>query len=593
MRRKWQTFMALTTAAALVFTGCGSGGGDSQEASGQKGDSGVSDDPESLNFTWLLDDGVESIYYESYNDNPVVKYWQNMEWDADGDGTGKKISVTFNAPPAGAQSDNFNTLLGTGEYPEIIAMSYSSQNAQSLYEDNIVLDLTEYVEKYMPNYKAWIEEHPDKAAYMTNDGKYLMLYTVADVPEEPWGGFMYRRDWLVKYGKNPDTGASFTGGWNADKTEWTDDVVFPSGGSDPVYISDWEWMLGILNDALAGEGITDGYVFQQYAHGFLGSGDLNSGFGSPMCNYMDTNDTVMNGSASEGARAYMQCMNHWYEEGWINTNFEENVNDVFFMVDTAATYSGKVGCWYGLLSQIGNAMAGEGLEDICVYGAAQPINDLYGSDSCKGVTPSCFFQADIVSSGICITEKAKDKDLATLCTALDYLYGTEGGLLRTYGFSDEQQAEVQDAFYNENGFEKGVYTVSEENGEKVYHIDPNRDAKNMAVPLNGIRLVGTSINDNAEWGRDSVTQHSVDEMKKYVASAQIGSTLVNQLNSDQSAEVATISSNLTTYMAQAVPNFIIGRNDIDDDTQWQEYCDDIAEYGVAEWTGYLNGIIGK
>lgn len=581
MRRRWQVLMALTAATTFIFTGCGTG--DSK--------AGSDDNPESLEFTWLLDDGVESIYYESYNENPVANYWQDMEWDAEGDGSAKKISVTFNTPPAGTQSDNFNTLLGTGEYPEIMAMSYSSQNAASLYEDGIVLDMTEYVEKYMPNYKAWMDANPEKAKFMTNDGKYLMLYTLADIPEDPWGGFMYRRDWIVKYGENPETGEAFTGGWNEDMTAWTDDVVFPSGGTDPVYISDWEWMLGIFNEAIETEGIDGGYAFQQYCAGYLGSGDLNGSFGVPMSNYLDEDGVIQNGDASESARAYMECMNHWYEEGWMNTNFEENVNDVFFMVDTAATYSGKVGCWYGLISQLGSAMAGEGTEDICVYGAAQPINDIYGSDECKGKEPTCFFQTDIVSSGICITDKAKDKDLATLCTALDYLYSEEGGLLRTYGFTEEQQAEVQNEFYNENGFEKGVYSVSEENGEKIYHIDPNRDINNMAVPLNGVRLVGLAVNDNVDWGRGEIEQHSIDEMKKYEAVSQVGSTVTNQMNADQSTEVATINSNLTTYLAQEVPNFIIGRNDIHDDSKWQKYCDDIVEYGVAEWVGYLNEII--
>ena len=583
MKRRWQALMALMAASAMVISGCGSSDGTTE---GTK-----KADPESLEFTWLLDNGVESIYYDSYNDNPVAKYWQNMEWDADGDGTGEKISITFHTPPAGAESDNFNTLLGTGEYPEIMAMSYSSENVQSLYEEGIVLDLTEYVEKYMPNYQAWMKAHPDQAKYMTNDGKYLMLYTLADIPEDPWGGYMYRRDWLVKYGTNPETGAAFTGGWNEDKTEWTDDVVFPSGESDPVYISDWEWMMDILNQALAGEGITDGYAFQQTSQGFLGSGDFNGSFGVPMCNYIDEDGVIQNGDTSESARAYMECMNHWYEEGWINKNFEENVNDMFFMTDSATTYSGKVGCWYGLLNQIGNGMAGEGNEDICVYGAAQPINDVYGSDACKGQEPKCFYQTDIVSSGICITDKAKEKDLATLCTAIDYLYGEEGGLLRTYGFSDEQQAEIQDEFYSENGFENGVYTVTEENGEKTYHIDSERDAKGMAVPLNGVRMAGISINDHIDWGRNTVLQHSIDEMKKYTSTAMVGSTITNQLDADASAEIATINSNISTYMAQAVPNFIIGRNDIENDEEWQKYCDDIAEYGVSDWTNYLNDIV--
>ncbi|MDO5422402.1 MAG: hypothetical protein Q4F41_01590 [Eubacteriales bacterium] len=577
MKRQMKKLMALTCAAALAVPFSAY----------------ASEAAEECTFTWLLDDGVESIYYDSYDENPVAKYWQSMEWDADGDGAGEKIAITYQVPPAGAQGDNFNTLLGTGELPEIVSMSYSSQNAQSLYEDGVILDLTEYVEKYMPNYLAWMEEHPEKAASMTNDGKYLMLYNVADVPEDPWGGYMYRRDWLVQYGTNPETGEAFTGGWNEDKTEWTDNVVFPSGGSDPVYISDWEWMLGILNEAIEREGIEGGYAFQLYYTGFLSTGDFNSGFGTPMCNYLDEDGVVKNGLTSEGARAYLQCMNTWYENGWINQDFEENVSDTFFMVDMAGTYSGKVGCWYGLTGQIGNGMAGEGMEDICVYGAAQPINDVYGDDSCKGKEPNCFFETDIVSTGICITEKAAEKDLATLCTALDYFYGSEGALLRTYGFSDEQQAEIQDAYYNENGFENGVYTAVEEDGKTVYQIDPNRDALNMAIPLNGFRMIGMAANDNIDWGRDQVMQHSIDEQKKYTATAAVGSTVINQMTSDQSAEVSTISANLMTYTAQAIPSFIIGRTEIDDDAQWQSYCDEIAAYGIDTWVGYLNEALGR
>lgn len=552
-----------------------------------------SPDKDGTSFTWLLDDGVESIYYDSYNDNPIVKYWLSKEWDADGDGEGKQISVEFAAPPKGAESDNFNTLLATGEYPDVMAMSYSSENAQSLYEQGVVLDLTDYVEKYMPNYKAWIEEHPDKASQMTNDGKYLMLYTLADVPEDPWGGFMYRRDWLVKYGTNPDTGEAFTGGWNEDKTQWTDDVVFPSGGSDPEYISDWEWMFGFFDTALKTEGITDGYAFQQYSLGYLGSGDLNDGFGAPITTYIDNNGDVEDGRTSDSTRAYIECMSNWYKNGWMNNNFEENTTDTFFMFDTASTYSGKVGLWYGLISQLGNSMSAEGIEDICVYGAAQPVNDVYGDDSCKGKESTVFFQTDVISGGICITEKAKNKDIASLCTAIDYLYDTEGALLRTYGFSDSQQAEVQDAFYNENGFENGVYTVTEENGEKIYHIDPQRDIKNMGVPLNMVRVAGLSINDNVDWGRDEISEHSIAQMAKFTATGAVGTTVTNQLTQDQSTEVSSILANIDTYLSQQVPNFITGRSNIEDDSQWEEYVKTIEDYGISKQLQYLNEILDK
>lgn len=73
---------------------------------------------------------------------------------------------------------------------------------------------------------------------------------------------MYRRDWIVKYGKHPQTGQAFTGGYTDpnDVDSWTDDVVFPSGGTDPVYISDWEWMFGSFTEAMAASGLFQSIV---------------------------------------------------------------------------------------------------------------------------------------------------------------------------------------------------------------------------------------------------------------------------------------------------------------------------------------------
>ena len=220
----------------------------------------TAEDIGTVEISWLLDMGPENSIYPEYEDSPAVKYWQNMTWTtADGTMTGT-VDVDFMTPPAGAEQDNFNTLLATGEYPEVMAMAYASENTQSLYEQGIAIDLTEYVEKYMPNYMAWMEENPSYAAQMRNDGKILMLYTVCDGPKDAWAGFMYRRDWIVKYGKDAD-GNSFEGGYvDEEKETWEDNVVFPSGNTDPLYISDWEWMFEIFEKALEEEGIEDGYA---------------------------------------------------------------------------------------------------------------------------------------------------------------------------------------------------------------------------------------------------------------------------------------------------------------------------------------------
>ena len=106
--------------------------------------------------------------------------------------------------------------------------------------EHMILDITDYVMQYMPNYRAYFERHPEYAGRETmlvnGERRYLCLYQLDEVTPEAWGGMVYRRDWIVKYGKDAD-GNSFSGEWGEDGN-WTDNVVFPSGEVFPKYVSD-------------------------------------------------------------------------------------------------------------------------------------------------------------------------------------------------------------------------------------------------------------------------------------------------------------------------------------------------------------------
>ena len=162
-----------------------------------------------------------------------------MTWKNES-GQDANIKLDFQVPAAGTANENLNTIISTGDYTDVLDISLFSGSIADLYEEGIILDLTPYVEKYMPNYRKFIEEHPECALTATNvvDGekKYLQLYTYGNVIE-PWSGYMYRRDWIVKYGKNPSDGSDFTGEYTQNNSDdrstwdsWTDNVVFPSGG---------------------------------------------------------------------------------------------------------------------------------------------------------------------------------------------------------------------------------------------------------------------------------------------------------------------------------------------------------------------------
>ncbi len=79
------------------------------------------------------------------------------------------------------------------------------------------MDITEYVEKYMPNYVAYLEQNPERKMLCTStddEGKthYYQICMLGDSVRNPWQGYMYRRDWIVKYA----TPTEYVWDWDSD-----------------------------------------------------------------------------------------------------------------------------------------------------------------------------------------------------------------------------------------------------------------------------------------------------------------------------------------------------------------------------------------
>ncbi len=622
-RTRWSALAAALLAVSVIAAGCGQSAEPAQPAAENSGaqaqtdvagaedasaeDAGsaaaAEEEPaaekplETAEYSVMIDKNENSYFYENYSENPIYKYWSDMEWEPEGADARYKINLTFTAPTEGSERDYVNTIMATQEYPDMMAMNYVTTSAASLVEEGLALDITEDVEKYMPNYMSWLDENPEYARMITQnvDGsrRIYQLYCVGDIPQKLWCGWEYRRDWLVKYGTNPKTGKAFSGQWEGEN--WVDDVVFPSGNTDPIYISDWEWMLSVLETALEKEGITDGYALQIYSPGYYQTGELVTGFGTSGAYYLNKDGECVYGPTEEAFRAYLQCMNHWYEEGWIDKAFEEHVDDrLFWKVDTPTVFSGKAGCWFGMNSQTGKGMEGAGdyTDGIVVFGAAQPINDVYGGKEAQGQDPATYFCNSVISQSFIITEKAKDKDLGPLLTALDYLYGDEGGRLRNRGFSDEQQAEIQDEFYNENGLQEGAYHLEDRDGEEWVVVNPVLTAtEGLTTAGRMLRLPGLGIEKNFDELQDPVLTHAVDEWRRYVNTGSIIAAVSSQLTPDQTAEYGLINNNVNTYLSQEVPNFITGRRDIDDDQEWEKYLSDLNAYSPDTYCGYINDVL--
>lgn len=536
----------------------------------------------SLSYWQMM--GEDPYYYETYADNPVWKYISENYTFND-----KKLEIEFSAPPKGSEFDNLNTLLSTGEYSKVIDMSIT--DAKELYNEGIVQDITEYVEEHMPNYMKHVEENLTlkRSIYEPVDGqmRILKVFGVADGIDPNFQGYCYRRDWIAKYGKHPETGEDFNYGFEnpEDKESWFDDVVFPSGEVEPVYISDWEWMLEIFSNTINELGIDGGYAFSPFYMGYMETGDLLTGFGGggPLF-YENKEGNAAFGGTSDNFRFYIEALRNWYDNGWINKQFAELSNDMFFSVDREKVYQGKVGLWQGQQSTVGTQLdtgLTEYTDGIVVYGARQPINDKYGGSDQQFKEPDMMFQSGQLGVPFSITDKASEEEIITFLKFVDFMYTEEGKEL-TLGLTKEQVDESQNEFYINHGLENGLYEKVEEDGVTVYKkalgID---DGLEMAAALG--RIAGLpGIVENVDNGYDRYVAHAVEQWDYYEnTGAEIyGSAVNNIISDDDKAELSKIRSNLGYFLTKAVPSMIMnsGSYDVTDDASWDLFVSDLNKY---------------
>jgi hypothetical protein len=555
--------------------------------------------PADRQYTFWLRVGDE--HYTNYAENPSVEYLQTLSYGTDANGNPKKIGLSFTIPVTGSEADNFNTLIATGQYMDVMDLSAYSGTALDLYNNGVSMDITDYVKKYMPNYTAFLDAHPDLKATATNvingENRYIQFHTYGDKVPDMWGGYMYRRDWIVKYGVNPVDGSAFSGAYtafNPDGTpnpdSWVDNVVFPSGGSDPVYISDWEWMLGIFKTAIKDLGISDGYSMSLYYPGYVETGDLVCAFGGGDATwYKNADNQIVYGATSDDFRTYLQAMNTWYQNGWIDTAFPEHTSDMFYQIDNTKVFSGKVGLWYGQVSSLGGRLAKSddpNLNGFVSYTAAQPINDIYGSDAQKNKTPFAMYQQSQENNTFIVTTAAKDKDLETLFTFLDYMYSADGAVIKSFGLNKEQYDVTHNAFMTENGFTEGAYkVVVDPDGVTRYQVFQNIQVSGYADANKAMRLPGLdlySLVSNSAF--DKGYQSSLDRWTQYKNTGWLSGSFTGQLSADDSKTYTKVNTNVVEFLTKNVPSFIKGTKNPFSDEDWNAFVNALNKYGPDKVT---------
>lgn len=635
--KKWLALGLAVAMAASLLAGC----------SGKKGEEGEGATSEAQKFTWWIfqTDSV-GIYYEDFKDTAAVQYINAQYWDTENGGigtaeNGTKLEFNYIVPIAGSEKDNFNTMISTGEYPELIDLTVASESPQTMVRDGILMDITEYVEQYMPNYLAILDANPELKPLVQVQGEdgsihYNALYRIADSVREQWEGMMYRRDWVVEYAEpteyvwdwddeevqkngHPEVtplseavAQNNLNGWKKNEVtefkaepgenpneDYTDNVIFPSGTADPLTISDWEWMFEAFDKAIADRGWsedTNAYCTSISYMGNTTMGDLVSSFGGGTGLYYIKDGEVVFDGTSENFATYVECMQNWYEKSWLDPVFYTRASDMFYMINQTGIGQGKVGLWCNYSgSSIGTLLRVTCLDErdqqnAFAMPAALPINDMYGGEQQMYKEPDALLQNSRIEGKTGITTKCEGRDLAALFTFLDWTYTVEGSEVLFLGLNEEQvnSMELNPDLYAENGLTSSYTKWVDEEGKTVYTKPIKATDENVALlgalaagRMNvGLLQSGTGEEYYFDDGTPSINKKAYQLWGKY---KNTGGTMdyTGLMNAEESEGYSKMQTQVVEYMSQHLPKVIIGEMD------WEDYKAGMEVLNPETVTGYL------
>jgi putative aldouronate transport system substrate-binding protein len=544
MRKLWMLAIVLLSTFQVLYAG----------GSNQARNAGSAQAPNTVDYSrhetfsvWMFADPYDQ--YSDYSENPIAQYL-NKKFN---------IALKFEQPVRGTERDAMSLMFGTGEYTDMIEMSNYAQigSIAQLYEDGIVVDIAQYLD-YMPNFKQLLETDAGFRRTSYDDaGHILSLRNISDPYELPFAGLMYRYDILN----------TITGG----------NVRFPSGEGNPKTIEDWEYMLPLFKRYFEAAGMKEyAPLIIPYNGYFSAYGDLVNSFGGRAAFYLD-GSTVKYSPIEEPFYKYLQKMREWYEKGYIYKDFASRVNDMFYLPNTALTYGGGAGAWFGLTFQVGDSMS---MPQYNLFFDVRAVPSPLSTED--GVTEFANFAINppYENGGIGWAFTTKCKNLPKLLSVMDYFYSKEGGYLKS-GLTKETGA-AENRYYTAAGLQDGLYWFE---GDTVVTNPKLAEFSNFNAFV-GMRFPGRvlpevpklperlaqEISNMAIWNPYPNAKHT-----KLPGPAGTGASRTLE----EDTVYAANNVRITDYIDSTVPKFIMGTQPLNDQT-WAEFKAQLRNLGIEE-----------
>lgn len=480
----------------------------------------------------------------NYIDGGTMADHQVMKWLQENTGVTLELRVVDKTQ----ESDQFNLIIASGEYPDIVPSGLYSAGVEAAYEEDIFLDLGDYLEENMPNYWTIINSDQKLLSDVQDGDMFLAVYAVKDQVANPAGsGTFIRKDWLEDLNLEvPETYDELTEVLKAFRDE--------KGATEP---------LSLFNTISMQNGLLMG--------GFGSMAELSSnGMGDSTAGFYQEDGTVIYGATAEGTRKYLSWLHELYEEDLINfENMQNRETNPFSDLNAGAASNGSTG--YIFTNQpFGteyNNMAMSNGDENCNW---WPVRDV--AENKGDIIPFCEEISLKDMTSLAITSDCDDVEVAL--QFLDFGYSYEGSLLYNFGFQKGSGHDIETWDYDANG-------------EPVFDelaLKQVADATNIASGVVSTKdLAGVVFDTRLSF---SFTERELACFEAWTTDKTTANILgsATALNAEEGADAASLYSDIITYVATSALQFINGDMDVDDDTVWNDYVAKIEAMNIAELT---------
>ena len=485
------------------------------------------DTDESLSLVATFPDPLFSSYPNAMADCSIYK--------AAEEATG--IHVDYQGMSTSASNEQFNVMVASGSYPDLIGWGLNFANGDDAeVDEDVILDLTEDIAQYAPNYYNLLSTDDELLKTAVSSSGYITAF----------------------YGLTTEDGLAKEG--LAIRT----DELQKLGLEKPYTIDDYENVLAAFKDdglkqpmmMLAPGAIQDNWL----SGAFDVAAFCNSFPMSVVPTYVQDGE-IKFGPIEDGFKDYITLMHEWYEKGYIEADFISD-NSNWNSPDYAnAITNGEAGIFYCDWGNLGGYIEASEIDGF----ALEATYDMHATED--SINHFGTFITKSASNGFRITTNCENVELA--CQWGDWWYSEEGSLLANYGVEG-----VSFDYVDGKPVLNETVTDAPEGMRDALLIYASNDTICCVIDPNAV----TSGYSEVDKAAPEIWNEGMDD------SMVIPSTVT--LSADENTRAANIYSDIETICLEAIAKFITGEKPL---TDYDSFVESIRSAGIDDYLAIQQG----